>query len=220
MALAGTVPEASLAGVMSTGGRLDAYKGLEFYLSTLPDFRVEDSTVGSWTGGARVEYSLSLSPFPQEKYTFGETGLPEGADIDGAGKLTWTPNAGQAGEYIVRLTAEGPSTLRKMIRFTVLEPQTVSLGTQGGSREGPAGARIWTVAGRRFLLRPELESGSHLVEVLGTDASGKVHLLKRDWMHGSAFSGSGGLTEPETAPGSPAMSLRVRVDGVFLVSAR
>lgn len=220
LALAGTVPEASLAGKMSTGGRLDAYKGLEFYLSTLPDFRVSDSTATSWKGGERVEYSLSVSPSSLQDYTFGETGLPEGALIDGAGTLTWTPNARQAGEYTVRLTAEGPTTLRKLIRFTVLESQAVALEAQGGIPAEPARARIWTIAGKDFLLRPDLRAGNHLVEVMGTDAAGKVQLLKRGWVHASAFAASGVLPDIATAPGSPALRLQVRVDGVFLASAR
>ena len=80
-------------------------------------------------------------------------------------------------------------------------------------------ARIWTLASKRFLLRPELESGNHLVEVFGTDAAGKAQLLKREWMSASAFAGRGFPNGVETASGSPAMRLRVRVDGVFLASA-
>jgi subtilase family protein/putative Ig domain-containing protein len=220
LALAGTVPEAALAGKMSTGGRLDAYKGLEFYLSTLPDFRVSDSTAGSWKSGERVEYSLSVSPSTLENYIFGETGLPEGAVIDGAGMLTWTPTARQAGEYTVRLTAEGPTTLRKQIRFTVSESQPVAMGPKAGTRTGPAGARIWTIAGQGFQRRPDLEAGNHLVEVFGTDAAGKVQLLKREWVQASAFSGTGLLPYAAMAPGSAALRLQVRLDGVFLASAR
>lgn len=210
-ALEGVVPEASLAGKVSTGGRLDAYKGLEFYLSTLPDIRIRDSTAHVWTEGGTVSYSLSLSPAPSESYAFTGTSLPQGATLDGSGMLTWIPAAGQAGEYTVRLLAEGPTELRKAFSISIREPLPVAARAPGTSEEG-----VWRWAGQSFLLRPELRTGRHLVEVFATNAAGKVRLLERDWMEGRAFSRprSGSL------PPGEATRLQIRVDGIYLASSR
>jgi len=217
-ALAGVDTEAAFAGKVSSGGRLDCYKGLQFYLSTLPDFRVLDSTASTWKGGEQVAYDLSLSPSPQQAYTFSETGLPAGAGIDGAGKLTWTPNSQQAGDYTLRLRAEGPTVLRKSIRFSVQASRPVPIAAGGPDAEHEA-AGIFRVMGQGFRLRPELMSGSHWVELFGTDAAGKVQLLKREWVDAAGFarkiSGFAG-----NASGAALTRVQVRVDGIFLASSR
>ncbi|MDB5104782.1 MAG: putative serine metalloprotease precursor [Fibrobacteres bacterium] len=216
LALAGTVPESSLAGRVSTGGRLDVYKGLRFYLATLPDFRVLDSTANTWKGGEKVEYDLSLTPNPPQAYTFTETGLPQGASIDGSGKLTWTPGPQQAGEYTARLMATGPTVLRKLIHFKVEAGVPVAAGPAANTPP----QRTWTVAGQAFRLPPGLGAGRHMVEVFGTDAAGKVRLLDKGWMDAEAFSGGVSGTRLPGAAWKAMARMQVRVDGIFLVSAR
>jgi hypothetical protein len=213
LALAGVVPESSLAGRVSTGGRLDAYKGLEFYLATLPDFHVLDSNARTWKGGQKVEYSLVVSPAPARAYAFSGSGLPPGAFIDGAGKLTWTPGPQQAGDYSVRLAAEGPTIMRKLISFTVQASEPVALDRPSGADRRV----VLLLAGRAFLPRPEMLKGSHLVEVFGTDAAGKVQLLKRDRMEGSSLSGAPAWTRSLAIPRGAFFSrLQISVDGIFL----
>jgi hypothetical protein len=214
-ALEGVVPESSLAGKVSTGGRLDAFKGLEFYLSTLPDFRVLDSTATTWKGGEKVAYALSLSPSPQQNYVFSETGLPQGAAIDGAGNLTWTPNSREAGEYTVRLRAEGPTVLRKAFRFTVLESQPVA-----AVPPYRPGAGLWRVAGRDFRLPDGIGAGDHRVEVYATNAAGKVQLLKRAWVDASAFARPAAAEAFPALRGTVPMRIGVSVDGIFLSAPR
>jgi hypothetical protein len=211
-ALAGVVPESSLAGKVSTGGRLDAYKGLEFYLSTLPDFRVFDSTANTWKGGEKVAYALSLSPSPQQTYVFSETGLPQGAVIDGAGNLTWTPNSRQAGEYTVRLRADGPTVLRKVLRFTVLEESRPVAAVPPYRPD----AGLWRVAGRDFRLPAGIGSGNHRVEVYATNAAGKVQLLKRAWVDASVFSHPAAAEAFPLLRGTVPARIQVSVDGIFL----
>ncbi len=211
-ALTGVVAESAFTNKMTTGGRLDAYKGLQFYLSTLPDFHVLDSTAVTWKGGEQVDYSLVLSPPPAANYVLTETGLPKGAGIDGAGKLTWTPNPSQAGNYSVRIFASGPTVLRKVISFTVQPPLPVALagiGLPGGGR--------WTVAGQAFALPARLNTGRHLMEISATDAAGRVKLLKRAWLDAPGLAPA-----PAEFADSPEgfRHWRIRADGIPLASAR
>jgi hypothetical protein len=207
-----------LTGKVSTGGRLNAYKGLEFYLSTLPDLRVSDSTANTWKGGEKVSYALSLSPSPAQNYIFSETGLPQGAGIDGAGNLTWNPNSQQAGNYTVRLRADGPTVLRKVFQFTVLESQPVT-DHPPLQPNGPD-AGLWRVSGRVFRLPGVVQAGTHRVEVYATDAAGKVQLLKRAWVDAGAFERPAAAEAFPIPRGTVPARIQVSVDGIFLSAAR
>jgi hypothetical protein len=215
LALTGVTPESSLVGKVSTNGRLDVYKGLEFYLKTLPDLVIEDSTMRSWKSGQRVAYSLTLDPAPAETYALGGTGLPEGAFIDGAGMFTWSPKPQQSGEFPLRLKAEGPTVLRKLFTFTVEGGEPVALRPP---LTVPA-AGTWRWGGQAFRLRPGLGPGRHWVEVFGTNAAGKVQLLKREWMGADAFA------RPQAVPSGVSAAhavvftrLQIRVDGIYLAT--
>jgi hypothetical protein len=214
-ALAGVADDPDLAGKVATNGRLDVYKGLEFYLSTLPDFRVADSTVSVWTEGRKVQYALSLSPAPEQAYAFSGGDLPPGAAIDGAGMLTWNPTADQVGEYTVRLFATGPTVLRKALTFSVRQELPVAIRSEAPGLAAASGVApaAWRWGGQSFRLRPGLTEGRHLVEVFGTDAAGKVRLLKRDWMDSRAFLQAQGTPRPDAAV---IKRLQIRVDGIFL----
>ncbi|MEO7423647.1 MAG: S8 family peptidase [Fibrobacteria bacterium] len=215
LALTGVTPESSLVGKVSTGGRLDVYNGLEFYLKTLPDLRIEDSTVRTWKSGQKVAYSLSMSPAPAETYVLSGTGLPEGAVIDGAGMMIWSPQPQQTGEFSLRLKAEGPTVLRKLFTFAVEGGETVALRPP---LNGQAAGK-WSWGGQTFRLRPGLDEGRHWVEVFGTNAAGKVQLLKREWMDADAFSRPQEVPKGVSAAHTVVFArLQIRVDGIYLAS--
>src|SRR5690606_8369748 len=89
--LAGTVAEPGLAGKVATGGRLDAAKGLDFYLRTLPRLTIADSTHTSWNPGAAVAYSLSVadSTGPRSDYAVSLISAPPGGTLSSGGLFTW-----------------------------------------------------------------------------------------------------------------------------------
>lgn len=216
LALNGIAAEPALAGKVSTDGRLDAYKGLEFYLSSLPDFRVLDSAVTTWKSGEKVQYTLGLNPTPGEAYLFSENGLPDGATLDGAGRLVWSPGPAQAGKHTLRLLAVGPTTMRKRFDFTVeAEGQVVAVRPSGASRDPDPG--ILRIAGKSFRIRPGMASGRHLVEIVGMDAAGKIRILQRRWMDASEFRGQEDWpVRDRLFPAAAFTHLQVRVDGAAL----
>ena len=211
-AMSGVDTEAAFTGKMSGNGRLNAYKGLQFYLSTLPGLRVEDSSVVAWKTGSKLEYSVSVSPAQAQNYALSLDGLPDGVQLDGGGKLLWTPVAAQAGSYSMRITATGPTTLRKRIAFKIdkTDPIPVAIASPGPARAA------WSWAGRSFRLPGELGSGMHRVEFLAIDASGKSQLLKRLWIDSPARSPA-----PSVAYGAVSGFRygRITVDGIPLESA-
>lgn len=207
-ALAGVDTMASLAGKVSSGGRLDMYKGLRFYLETLPNLRVTDSTALTWKAGEKVEYSLAVDPFVPETYAYSVGGLPPGVGIDGAGKLTWVPTEAQAGSYAVRFAAEGPTTLRRLLTVKIepANPNPVPVA------RFPAVAREWEMGGRNFRFPPGMESGRHLIEVSAVDAAGRTTVLTRRWMEAPALGPA-----PALAPAAAGFrEWRVRADGISL----
>lgn len=210
-ALTGIDSESAFTGKMSSNGRLNAYKGLQFYLSTLPDLRVEDSSVVAWKTGNKLEYSISVSPAPAQNYSLSLDGLPEGVQLDGAGKLLWTPATAQAGSYSMRITATGPSFLRKHFAFKIEKSDPIPVAI---AYAVPAGA-TWSWAGRSFRLPPELGTGRHRVEFHAIDAAGKSQFLKRVWMDAPARGAA-----PSVGYGTTAgfRQGRITVDGIPLVS--
>jgi hypothetical protein len=209
-ALAGIDSAAALAGKVSTGGRLDMYKGLKFYLETLPELRVTDSTALAWKTGRKVEYTLAVDPLPQAAYAYSVLGMPAGVGIDGAGKLVWTPAEAQAGTYTLRFAAEGPTTLRKslIIKVELSDPDPVPLAHL------PSAAREWEFGGRRFRFPAEMESGRHLVEIAAADAMGRMTILARTWMEAPALRPAPALA----AKPAGFHGWRVRADGIPLAS--
>jgi subtilisin family serine protease len=209
LALEGVVPEASLAGKVATGGRLDAFKGLQFYLSTLPDFHVIDSTALTLFVGTQAKYLLELVPPPAQTYSFSVTGLGPGALIDGAGKLLWTPAAGDTGTHVVTLEANGPTLLRK--RFTVTVQESSPVAITGIKRIADAQPYL-RLGGQLFRLSPDFASGRHWVVISGIDALGKVQILKNGWMDAADFG-----SPMELKPASVSLArIQVSVDGQSL----
>jgi hypothetical protein len=209
-ALEGIDSDADLAGKVATGGRLDIYKGLKFYLQTLPELRVTDSTALAWKTGQKVEYSLAVDPLPADAYAYSVLGMPDGVGIDGAGKLVWTPSGPQAGAYTLRFAAEGPTTLRKSLTIKVDPSDSDPLPL--ARLRTPA--QEWEFGGRRFRFPPEMASGRHLIEVAATDATGRTTLLAKIWMEAPALRPAPALaSQPAGFHG-----WRVRADGIPLAS--
>jgi hypothetical protein len=213
-ALAGVVLEPAFTDKVATGGRLDIFKGLEFYLATLPDFHVVDSTQLTWRVGEQVHYTLELTPAPALTYKFSLGGLGTGAVVDGSGKLLWVPSLQDTGMHIVTLTAAGATLLRKRFTLQVQHSPPVALENTGAN--GNAGWVPLRLAGQEFRAGREVLRGRHWVEVQGTDALGKVQLLKQGWMEYRDFHrpwdlgmGSASLTQ-----------IQVRVDGILLARAK
>jgi hypothetical protein len=184
------------------------YKGLKFYLETLPSLRVTDSSALAWKVGDKVEYSLALDPLVQAPYAFSVSGLPSGLAIDGAGKLIWTPTEAQAGAYDLRFVAEGPTTLRKAlsIKINPIDPNPLPVARL------PGATRDWVFGGRRFHFPPGMEAGRHLIEISAADAAGRQTLLAKVWMEAPALGAA-----PPLAPRVAGFhGWRVRADGIPL----
>jgi hypothetical protein len=207
-ALEGVTPEAELAGKMSTGARLNMYKGLSFYLSTLPSLRVRDSTALAWHTGETAQYLVDVFPAPPQAYRLSDSGLGADAQLDSAaGKLTWLPR--KAGAYALTLLAEGPTVLRKRMALNVQVPVV--------TRAAPGQSAMLRLGYQAFRL-PDLPSGRKAwLEIFGTDALGRSKLLKRGWV----VADEGGATWPEM-PENPFAFRRLRVflDGRELPEAR
>lgn len=206
LALQGVVQEPAFTNKVATGGRLDVYKGLQFYLSTLPDLHVVDSTAVSWPVGEPVQYSLELVPAPKEAYKFSVSGLDSNVTVDGAGKFTWVPGPKDVGSHTVTVTADGPTLFRK--RFDLSVQQAVPVPVAAGKGKGGFESE-WRLAGSRFRLRTDMAAGRHWVEVWGTDAVGKIQLLKKAWLDASDFQRPLDLAAART----PIADIRVSVDG-------
>jgi hypothetical protein len=209
-ALAGIDSEAALAGKVSTGGRLDMYKGLKFYLETLPELKVTDSTALAWKTGQKLEYTLAIDPLPQAPYAYSVLGMPAGIGIDGAGKLVWTPAEAQAGTYTLRFAAEGPTTLRRTLNIKIDLSDTDPVPVA----RLPSAAREWEFGGRRFRFPAEMASGRHLIEIAAADAAGRMTLLARTWMEAPALAPAPLLA----VPAAGFHGWRVRADGAPLAS--
>lgn len=209
-ALAGVVQEPAFTGKVATGGRLDILKGLQFYLSTLPDFHVMDSSVLSWRVGDQVRYTLDLTPVPVFTYQYSLGGLGTSAIVDGAGKVLWVPAPNDTGMHIVTLTATGPTVLRKRFNLQVLQNLPVR-NFENHAIKRDKGI-TWWLGGQGFLISPEKLVGRHWVEIQGMDALGKVQVLKKAWMEPNNF-----MHPWEVTPIPLLFSqIQVSVDGLLL----
>jgi hypothetical protein len=173
--LAGAVPEPQLAGKVITGGRLDAAKGLDFYLRTLPALRITDSNAVSWSAGTPTQYTLSVRDSAGQALTGYAYAVSSGT---AAGTLTgaqynWNPGS-QTGTYTVRFRAEkAPLVLRKQITF----------GVNGATALAPASrASVLRIGNREFLLPASAfrrEAHALRVEFYGADGR-TLHVLTGD----------------------------------------
>lgn len=127
-ALEGIRIDSRLAGKNSTGARLDAYKGLESYLNTLPGLVVTDSTALSWTGGQKVEFSMQVNPQPGPVYRLLAAGLTGSVLDTAAGRISWVPM--RPGSYSLKLVAEGP-------------PSTADASPCASCHRRPCRSRLW-----------------------------------------------------------------------------
>lgn len=204
-ALEGTVSDPRLDGRNSTGSRLDAYKGLEFYLNTLPSLVVRDSTALSWVGGQRVEYALEVPGTASgSSYRFQASGLGTGLVLDtAAGKVSWT--ARSPGSYSLKLLAEGPTQLRRRLALRILPG-----GTAPVSGLHPPSATL-RVGGRSYRLPVGEPTWPGKLEILGADGLGRIKILKSGWVDRES------LAAPIALPAGPSYPfLRVRLNGADL----
>jgi subtilisin family serine protease len=153
MMLAGTTYADSLAGKVITNGRLDVAKGLDFYLRTLPQISVLDSTDTSWAAGTAVAYALSVSDSagPKIGYTFSAISKPAGSTLTANGVFTWSTGAAPQGNYALRAKAvNGPITLRTMQRFTLSTPVSIGAAKAGESSLLRVGKRAFILPTAAF----------------------------------------------------------------------
>lgn len=205
--LEGVVAEPTLAGKVATGGRLDVYKGLQFYLSTLPDLHVLDSTALIWHVGEKAHYALELNPTTVSTYNFFVNGLGANVQVDGAGKLNWVPSVSDTGTHVITLEADGPTILRKRFSIAVLPEIRIPVTTHGNGQAEPV--KIWEVGGQKFSIPRNFNQGRHWIEIRGTSAAGKVQILKKGWMDAAGFGQPYALPEVLT----PIVSLQIHLDG-------
>jgi subtilisin family serine protease len=154
--LAGAVATPDLAGKVITGGRLNAAKGLDFYLRTLPRILVTDSTDTSWKLGDTVVYVLSVadSAGPQSGYVLSAISSPPGSTLSAGGLFTWNPGATPQGSRALRAKAvKGPIVLRTLVTFTVGVPVGVAAAA-------PGQASRLRIGGMEFLLPPSAFTAS------------------------------------------------------------
>ena len=209
-ALQGVVTEAAFTGKVATGGRLDVFKGLQFYLATLPDFHVTDSSALVWRVGEQAHYTLELVPAPAPTYKFSVAGLGKDVSIDGVGKLSWVPGVNDTGTHTVTLFAQGPTVLRK--RFALTVQPGISVAVKPGKVAGTNEVLGWRVGDQDFRLPPELAIGRHWVEIWGVNVEGKTQLLQKQWAEAVDFRHSWNLR-----PVSASIArVQVRVDGLPL----
>jgi hypothetical protein len=169
--LAGSVPSEFLAGKVITGGRLDAAKGLDFYLRTLPRISVTDTTRTNWNPGATVSYALTVvdSAGPRNDFTFSPISNPPGSTLGSTGAFTWNSGgAGQAGYALRAKAVNGPITLRKLVRFTLTTAASI-----GAAR--PNQASVLRVGNRAFTLpAATFEGGSKILRLEFYGADGRT----------------------------------------------
>lgn len=202
--LQGVTPEAELSGKVSTGGRLNMYQGLSFYLSTLPSLRVRDSTAVSWHTGETAQFLVDVFPAPAQAYKLSDVGLGGDAQFDAStGKLTWAPK--KAGNYTLTLFAEGATDLRRRLTLTVEAPVVARAAA------GPGLLRV----GARVYRLPDLRDGrSARLEIAGIDALGRSWVLRREILDAKS---------PADFPwpaGLAFLQPRVLLDGAELPEAR
>lgn len=202
-ALEGMIADPLLAGKVATGGRLDAFRGLQFYLSTLPGLVVRDSTALSWLGGQRVEYALEVSPSQGAGYRFLASGLGSGLQLDtAAGVVSWVSKG--PGSYSLKLVADGPTQLRRRLALRILPATTPILALEP--------AAILRIGNRSFRLPMASAASRRRLEVIGSDAMGRTKILKSAWIGPEAA----GIPFSLPPVSSSYPFFQVRLDGVGL----
>jgi Subtilase family len=124
--LEGVVPDTACAGRTRSGGRLDVYRGLAFYLKTLPSLQLVDSTRLSWRPGDSVAYTLRVADVGGvvANWALAVRGLGDGGHFDAAtGRLIWAGGIPKDGLITFRAQASGATVLRRHFAFTLTEAE-------------------------------------------------------------------------------------------------
>lgn len=160
---------------------------------------VDASDHAAALGRPLVFFVQATDPDPGNTLTYAAENLPEGATLDGqTGQFAWTPGPGQAGEYVVTLSASDGALVTKrsiLIRadvepalpqvtleltpsFPAVPGQTVTVHAIAGSLADIAGIEL-TVDGVPLLLdatgRAQITAGGPgktLIEAVATDGDG------------------------------------------------
>lgn len=172
LALAGATPDASLVGKDSTGGRLDASKGLATYLNTLPNLSLTDSTHTSWNVGNTVQYTLSVPG--ASGYAYSDITSPAGSTLGSTtGSFSWNSTGAAKGTDTLRFLAQDkPLVLRKLFVFT-LNPAGTGISANLAENE----SELW-VGGKAFVLPAAFFlKANHFLRVESIDAIGRSHAV-------------------------------------------
>ncbi len=236
LVLAAAAAETGLTGKVSTGGRLDVSKGLNFYLSTLPRLIVSDSTKTSWTVGQQVAYALSVTPTPTAPaYTYSVlparasgtsficnpvspcattsvvSSMP-GSTLSSTGAFAWNSTGGQVNTYVARFRADkSPLVLRKMMTFSLKAVVDIQ-----GSVARSSETFLW-IGERAFVLpRSFFQSSSHQLRVESIHADGRIEVV----FSGNAETPVSSTRVAYQIPGLSGVDWRVWADGSQLQPLR
>ncbi len=210
LVLNGTSAVPALAGKVATGGRLDAAKGLDFYVQGLPRVQVNDSLVTEWNQGGLVTYyfrAVDSSGVSIPDFVFTAVDAPSGSLFEPEGDFSWNTAGKPLGTYLVRVKGEhGPHVLRKTLTFTL---DTVVPVLPDGS------SRLW-IGGRAFILPASAFTGRRALRVEFYGADGRT--LRT--MEGELMLPPGGQGREYRLRGFPAPGLRVWLDGKALRASK
>jgi len=174
LALAAATTESALAGKDSTGGRLDAAKGLKFYLDSLPNLTVTDSSKTSWTTGDAVQYVLSVPGAPSNFYAYKSLTSLTGTTLSTTGTFAWNSTNGKVGADTVRFVASAsPLVLRKIQIFT-LKAKTTAIPGISSLESQPL---LWL--GQQSFVLPSnfFQTSHHFWVVQSIDANGRSRMV-------------------------------------------
>jgi subtilisin family serine protease len=209
--LAGATPDSFLVGKVSTGGRLDVAKGLDFYLRTLPRLAIAESDT-LWPANNAVRYTLSVRDTSNQAvsgYTFASGPGTAGGSLTGS-QFAWSQGS-RTGSFTARFRAEkSPLVLRTQVRFTL----TTAVRLGSAEITGPSTLRIGS---RVFLLPASALQGR--TQTLRLEFYGADGRTVRS-VSGDLWIPAGAQRAEYRLNGFPGIGLRAWIDGVPLQPAR
>lgn len=194
--LAGAVPDTACAGRTRSGGRLDMYQGLAFYLETLPALQLIDSTRLTWLSGEEIVYTLRVGRVDEDSasdtrtgWSLAVNGLGPSVRFDASsGKLVWTEGLPADGLIDFKAQAKGATVLRRRFQFQATVQLPVAL----------SGVRLNPNDLLRLKVRKNLRS-------LGMGI-GREGLGNRQWVLGRGLPPASFASHPESNGQTPSTS--------------
>ncbi len=205
-ALEGITQVPAYANKTITGGRLNMAKGLDFYLQTLPNLVVQDSTHINWKSDEKIEYNVGLSnPALAANYIYASPMVMEGLTFDASSrKLIWTPKDTQRGSFNLRFKALGTTTLRARVNMTVTEAHPVAVRPTVSNN-------FWKMGKQMFLL-PNDWSQPKAVKVIRLDGLGRSNVVFESVLDAGQFES----LKHQSIPTIPGQFYRVWINGKAL----